>query len=58
MLTRQNGDMVMSQAIAYFTSDDYEICLPIGDKCNYDLIVGKNGQLHRAQIKKESFLFP
>lgn len=41
----------MGHAIAYFLAHDYEVCLPIGDKRDYDLIVEKNGKLARVQVK-------
>jgi hypothetical protein len=51
MLTKQKGDAALGQAIAYFLGQGYEICLPIGDKRDYDLIVEKEGILARVQVK-------
>jgi hypothetical protein len=51
MLTKQKGDMALGKAIAYFLSHGYEVCLPIGDKRDYDLIIEKNGKLARVQVK-------
>ncbi len=39
MQTKQKGDVALGKAISYFLSNDYEVCLPIGDKRDYDLIV-------------------
>lgn len=51
MLTKQKGDIAAGRAIAYFLSHGYEVCLPIGDKRNYDLIVEKDNVLKRVQVK-------
>ena len=41
MLTKANGDLAVAYAIHYYTVNDYEVCLPIGDKRPYDLIIEK-----------------
>lgn len=51
MLTKQKGDVAMGRAIAHFLVHDYEVCLPIGDKRDYNLIVEKDGKLARVQVK-------
>lgn len=51
MLTKQKGDIALGRAISYFINNDYEVCLPIGDKRDYDLIIEKNGKLARVQVK-------
>ncbi|HEU5004709.1 MAG TPA: group I intron-associated PD-(D/E)XK endonuclease [Candidatus Saccharimonadales bacterium] len=51
MQTKQKGDLALASAIQYFVSQDYEVCLPIGDKRDYDLIIEKGGQLSRVQVK-------
>ena len=51
MLTKQKGDVALGRAISYFLSNGYEVCLPIGDKRDYDLIVEKEGALARVQVK-------
>jgi hypothetical protein len=51
MNTKEKGDIAVGQAIAYFTKNGYEVCLPIGDKRHFDLIVEKNNVLDRVQVK-------
>lgn len=51
MLTKEKGDIAAGQAIQYFLSNGYEVCLPIGDKRDYDLVVEKQGILQRVQVK-------
>lgn len=43
--------MAVGQAISYFISKEYEVCLPIGDKRDFDFIVEKNGLLEKVQVK-------
>jgi hypothetical protein len=51
MLTKQKGDTALGNAIAHFLSQGYEVCLPIGDKRDYDMVIEKGGQLARVQVK-------
>jgi hypothetical protein len=51
MLTKQKGDIALGKAIAYFLSNAYEVCLPIGDKRDYDLVIEKGNTLARVQVK-------
>lgn len=51
MLTKEKGDIAVANAIRYFTINGYEVCLPIGDKKDYDLVVEKNGKLSTVQVK-------
>lgn len=51
MLPKQKGDTAIGKAINYFLSNGYEVCLPIGDKRDYDLVVEKDGVLTRVQVK-------
>jgi PD-(D/E)XK nuclease superfamily protein len=55
MLSKQKGDTAIGSAIAHFLSNGYEVCLPIGDKRDYDLVVEKDGQLFRVQVKFAGF---
>jgi hypothetical protein len=48
---KEKGDLALGKAIAYFISTGYEVCLPIGDKRDYDLVIEKNGRLSRVQVK-------
>jgi hypothetical protein len=51
MKPKEKGDIAAANAIAYFMTNGYEVCLPIGDKRPYDLIVEKEGDVWRVQVK-------
>ena len=51
ILTKLKGDTALGKAISYFLTADYEVCLPIGDKRDYHLVVEKEGKLYRVQVK-------
>jgi hypothetical protein len=51
MNTKERGDRALGYAIQYYISEGYEVCLPIGDKRAYDLIIEKDGLLARVQVK-------
>ncbi len=51
MKPKEKGDLAVAQAISYFMMNGYEICLPIGDKRPYDIVVEIDGVLSRVQIK-------
>jgi hypothetical protein len=51
MNTKDRGDRAVGQAICYFISKSYEVCLPIGDKRDYDFVIENNGHLEKVQVK-------
>ena len=51
MNTKARGDLAVGQAINYYLKNNYEVCLPIGDKRHYDLITEKGGKIQRIQVK-------
>ena len=51
MKPKEKGDIAAAQAISYFMTNGYEVCLPIGDKRPYDLVIEIGGVLQRVQIK-------
>ncbi len=51
MNTKDRGDIALSNAIHHYINQGYEVCLPIGDKRPYDLIVEKDGDIARVQVK-------
>ncbi len=55
MNTKQKGDIAVGQAINYYISNGYEVCLPIGDKRDYDFIIEKDSILKRIQVKYAGF---
>jgi hypothetical protein len=51
MNTKEKGDVGVGQAISYYTIDGIEVLLPIGDKKPYDIVIDRDGSLHKIQIK-------
>lgn len=51
MNTKERGDNAVGQAINFFINQGYEVCLPIGDKRDFDLVVEKDGVLQKVQVK-------
>ncbi len=51
MNTKERGDLAVGKAISFFIKNGHEVCLPIGDKRDYDFIVEKNGELEKVQVK-------
>ncbi len=49
--SKQKGDIAVGRAISHYISMEYEVCLPIGDKRDYDFIIEKNGEVRRVQVK-------
>lgn len=45
------GNTALGQAIAYFTSKDYCVSLPLNDTQDYDLVVDINGKLNKVLVK-------
>lgn len=45
----------MAHAISYFMLNGYEVCLPIGDKRPYDLVVEFSNKLFKVQVKYAGF---
>ena len=45
--SKAQGDIGLSQAIAYFAKEGYTVCIPLTDSQDYDLIV-ENGKLWRV----------
>lgn len=54
---RHQGDAGVGIAIAWFTTHDYRVSLPLTDSQRYDLIVD-NGTLQRVQVKTATQVGP
>jgi len=52
--SKKQGDAGLGQAIAYFTSNGYDVALPLTDSADWDLIVEIDGALKRVQVKTSS----
>jgi hypothetical protein len=55
MNSKQKGDVAIANAIRYYVTNHYEVCLPLGDKKPYDFIVDKDGILKKVQVKYAGF---
>lgn len=51
MLTKEKGDVAVGKAISYFISSGYEVCIPIGDRTDYDLVIERGNKLEKVQVK-------
>lgn len=52
--TQRKGDAAVTQAIATFTRLGYDILLPVTESASYDIVVEKDGKLHRIQVRYSS----
>ena len=50
----KQGNAGLGQAIAYFTLNNYGVCLPLTDSEDWDLIVSKDKILYKVQVKTSS----
>lgn len=48
---KEKGNSGLGLAIAYFTTKGYTVSIPLNDTQDYDLIIGKNNELKRVQVK-------
>lgn len=55
MLSKAKGDLAVAFAIQHYTVNGFEVCLPIGDKRPYDIVIEKDGLLKRVQVKYAGF---
>ncbi len=55
MNSKERGDIAVGQAINFFLTNGYEVCLPIGDKRNFDFVAEKSGVLKTVQVKFGGF---
>jgi hypothetical protein len=54
--SKEKGDITVGQAIAYYTRNQIEVLLPLGDRKPYDLVIDREGKLLRVQCKYTSHL--
>jgi hypothetical protein len=48
---RKQGDIGVGVAISWFMNNDYSVSIPISESQRYDLIVEKDKNLQRVQVK-------
>ena len=51
---KEKGNTSLGIAIAYYTSNGYIVSIPLNDTQDYDLIVDKNNNIKRVQVKSTS----
>ena len=51
---KEKGNTGLGIAIAYYTSNGYTVSIPLNDTQDYDLIVDKNSDLKKVQVKATS----
>ena len=54
MLPRVQGDLALLAAAHQLAKHGYTICIPLTDNQPYDLVIEKNKQLQRVQVKSTS----
>lgn len=55
MNTKQQGDIGVSQAVAYYVSHGRVVCYPLTDNARYDLIIEKDSLIKRVQCKTTNY---
>lgn len=51
MISKQKGNLALAHAIRHFMTEGYEVCSPLSEPKNYDLIIEKSGKMSRVQVK-------
>lgn len=51
MKSKEQGNIALGQAIAYFTGEMYTVSVPLNDSQPYDLIVDMGGILYKVDCK-------
>lgn len=52
--TKQQGNVGLGAAIAYFTSIGITVAIPLNDSQDYDLIIERDGKLLKVSVKTTS----
>ena len=56
--SKQQGDVGLGAAIAYYTQQGYTVCIPLTDSQDYDLIVDDGKKLNKVQVKSTASQTP
>lgn len=51
---KEKGNTSLGIAIAYYSANGYTVSIPLNDTQDYDLIVDKNNNLKKVQVKSTS----
>jgi PD-(D/E)XK endonuclease len=55
MNTKQQGDVGVAMAVAYYTREGYVVSFPLTDNARYDLVAEKGGTFFRVQCKTTKY---
>lgn len=58
MKSKQQGNVGLGQAIAYFTAKGHVVSIPLNDSQDYDLIVEIDSELKKVQVKTTNCVSP
>lgn len=53
--TKQQGNVAVGYAIAYYLREGYTISLPLNDSQKYDLVIEKNKVFYTVQVKSTKY---
>jgi hypothetical protein len=56
--TKDQGNIGLASAIAYFSKQCYTISVPLNDSQDYDLVVDMDNVLHKVQVKTTKYKEP
>ena len=48
---KEKGNTGLGMAIAYFVANGYVVSIPLNDTQDYDLVIEKNSELKKVQVK-------
>lgn len=51
---KEKGNSALEIAIAYFSTNGYVVSIPLNDTQDYDLVIEKEGDYYRVQVKATS----
>lgn len=54
MTNKQRGNCGLGIAIGYFSTNGYTVSIPLNDTQDYDLLIDRNNEIKRVQVKYTS----
>jgi len=54
MTNKQRGNCELGIAIGYFSTNGYTVSIPLNDTQDYDLLIDKDNEIKRVQVKYTS----
>jgi len=56
MNKKQQGDVGVAMAIAYYTREGYVVSVPLTDNARYDILIEKDSKVLRVQCKTTKYI--